>query len=75
MDNDSTGVMVGCWFGAMHGFLGVPDNHHKKLNTENAWSRLEKKLYKLVYKDKEHQSPNISFHKEDNVKTDECNDP
>ena len=30
-DNDSTGVMAGCWFGARFGFLGVPDNHYKKL--------------------------------------------
>jgi ADP-ribosylarginine hydrolase len=38
-DNDSTGVMAGCWFGARFGFLGVPDNHYKKLEYRD---RLEK---------------------------------
>jgi hypothetical protein len=23
--------LAGCWFGARFGFLGVPDNHYKKL--------------------------------------------
>jgi hypothetical protein len=31
--------MAGCWFGARFGFLGVPDNHYKKLEYRD---RLEK---------------------------------
>ena len=28
-DSDSTGVMAGCWYGAMYGFEGVPEGNYK----------------------------------------------
>ena len=28
-DSDSTGVMAGCWYGAMYGFEGVPEENYK----------------------------------------------
>ncbi|XP_052102495.1 ADP-ribosylhydrolase ARH1-like [Mytilus californianus] len=73
-DNDSTGVMAGCWFGAMYGLLGVPDNHHKKLEYRKRLEEAGEKLYKLAHKGKEHQSSSIPCQKEGNGETDACND-
>lgn len=28
-DNDSTGAIGGAWFGALHGFKGVPQKNYK----------------------------------------------
>jgi len=30
-DNDSTGSIAGAWFGALHGFAGVPAKHHERI--------------------------------------------
>lgn len=58
-DNDSTGVMAGCWFGARFGFLGVPDNHYKKLEYRD---RLEKAADVLL-------KSSIKFHEQNDSQT------
>merc|ERR1719189_322072 len=30
-DNDSTGSIAAAWFGAIHGFQGVPPKHHRRV--------------------------------------------
>eukprot|EP00928_Gymnodinium_smaydae_P026127 TRINITY_DN20604_c0_g5_i1.p1 TRINITY_DN20604_c0_g5~~TRINITY_DN20604_c0_g5_i1.p1 ORF type:complete len:453 (-),score=55.68 TRINITY_DN20604_c0_g5_i1:228-1469(-) len=30
-DNDSTGSIAGAWFGALHGYAGVPEKHYKHI--------------------------------------------
>lgn len=72
-DNDSTGVMAGCWFGAMYGFLGVPDNHHKKLEYRKRLEKAGEKLFNLALKGKEQQSI-ISCQTEGNDETEACSD-
>lgn len=73
-DNDSTGVMAGCWFGAMYGFLGVPDNHHKKLEFRKRLEKAGEKLYKMTHSGKEQQSSSIPFQTEGHDKTETCSD-
>ena len=58
-DNDSTGVMAGCWFGARFGFVGVPDNHYKKLEYRD---RLEKAADVLL-------KSSIKYHKQKDSQT------
>ena len=38
-DSDSTGVIAGCWFGALYGYRGVPEGNYRKLEYR---ARLEK---------------------------------
>ncbi|KAJ8319249.1 hypothetical protein KUTeg_004340 [Tegillarca granosa] len=28
-DSDSTGIMAACWYGAIYGYEGVPENNYK----------------------------------------------
>ncbi|CAG2193774.1 unnamed protein product [Mytilus edulis] len=73
-DNDSTGVMAGCWFGAMYGFLGVPNNHHKKLEYRKRLEKAGEKLYKMTHSGKEQQSSTIPCQTEGQDKTETCSD-
>ncbi|XP_072039310.1 ADP-ribosylhydrolase ARH1-like [Amphiura filiformis] len=50
-DNDSTGVMAGCWYGVMHGFEGVPKINYKDLEYRDVLEDLGKELYKLTQKE------------------------
>lgn len=60
-DNDSTGVMIGAWFGALYGFQGVPDNHHQNLEYRKRLKRAGEGLQSL----QEHSMDS------DNIKTPE----
>ena len=46
-DSDSTGAIAGAWFGAMHGFEGVPENNFKRLEYRDRLEKLGKQLYQL----------------------------
>ena len=43
-DSDSTGVIAGACFGAMHGFKGVPDCHHEQLEYRSRLVRVAELL-------------------------------
>lgn len=45
-DSDSTGVMAGAWWGAMHGFEGVPVGNYEKLEYRERLEDLAEKLFK-----------------------------
>lgn len=44
-DNDSTGSIGGCWFGALYGFHGVPKNHFENLEKLKELKELAQKLF------------------------------
>ncbi|EDO33452.1 predicted protein [Nematostella vectensis] len=44
-DSDSTGVMAGAWWGALHGFDGVPVGNYKNLEYRERIENIAKKLY------------------------------
>jgi ADP-ribosylarginine hydrolase len=44
-DSDSTGVMAGAWWGAIHGFEGVPPGNYEKLEYRQRIEDLAKKLF------------------------------
>ncbi|XP_071497275.1 ADP-ribosylhydrolase ARH1-like [Diadema antillarum] len=46
-DNDSTGVMAGCWWGALYGMEGVPKCNYENLEYGNKLEECGEKLYKL----------------------------
>lgn len=50
-DNDSTGIIGGCWFGACYGFKGVPQIHVEGLEKFDVLVSLGEELYKQAKKD------------------------
>ncbi|XP_038047233.1 protein ADP-ribosylarginine hydrolase-like [Patiria miniata] len=48
-DNDSTGAIACCWWGAMYGMEGVPENHYKELEYRSRLEELGEKLYNLSH--------------------------
>ena len=45
-DSDSTGIIAGALYGAMHGFKGVPEGNYKSLEYRDRMEKLAKKLRK-----------------------------
>ncbi|XP_067673624.1 ADP-ribosylhydrolase ARH1-like [Haliotis asinina] len=54
-DNDSTGTIAACWYGAMYGFQGVPEGNYKNLEYRDRLERLAEKLYNLAHTRKDSQ--------------------
>ncbi|KAK6484898.1 protein ADP-ribosylarginine hydrolase-like isoform X1 [Huso huso] len=46
-DSDSTAVIAACWWGAMHGFEGVPGSNHQTLEYRDRLAKLGESLYEL----------------------------
>ncbi|XP_009873419.1 PREDICTED: ADP-ribosylarginine hydrolase, partial [Apaloderma vittatum] len=46
-DSDSTGTIAACWWGAMHGFHGVPPSLHSHLEFRDRLERVAQDLYHL----------------------------
>lgn len=46
-DNDSTGAIAGCWWGAMYGFQGVSANNYKHIEYRNRLEKVAGDLYHL----------------------------
>jgi hypothetical protein len=44
-DNDSTGVLIGAWYGATYGFAGVPVGHYQQLEYHDRMVGLAQALY------------------------------
>ena len=47
-DSDSTGIIAGALYGAMHGFKGVPEGNYKSLEYRDRMEKLAKKIHKTV---------------------------
>ena len=47
-DNDSTGSIAGAWFGALHGFAGVPKNHYEGIEYRSRCDAVGKALDKFA---------------------------
>jgi ADP-ribosylarginine hydrolase len=47
-DNDSTGAIGGAWFGALHGFSGVPLKNYKEVEDNVKLKNLGDKLYEIA---------------------------
>ena len=47
-DNDSTGTIGGCWFGALYGFAGVPKIHYEKMEKIDELVELGKELFGIA---------------------------
>ena len=47
-DSDSTGIIAGALYGAMHGFKGVPEGNYKSLEYRDRMEKLAKKLYSKI---------------------------
>merc|ERR1712232_836271 len=52
-DNDSTGSIASAWFGAIHGFRGIPAKHHRGVEyrgrCEAAGLALERAFQRLIH--------------------------
>jgi len=46
-DNDSTGAIGGAWFGAIHGFNGVPEKNYKEVENNGTLKLLGEKLHAI----------------------------
>ena len=44
-DSDSTGIIAGALYGAMHGFKGVPEGNYKSLEYRDRMEKLANKIY------------------------------
>jgi len=47
-DNDSTGTIGGCWFGALYGFAGVPKSHYEHMEKLSELVTLGKELFSIA---------------------------
>lgn len=47
-DNDSTGAIVGAFYGALYGFENVPDNHHVDLEYRDRLEKVGTQLYTMA---------------------------
>jgi len=50
-DSDSTGIIAGCWFGALYAFTNVNKLHYEELEYFNRLKKLGEKLHKKVWID------------------------
>jgi len=48
-DSDSTGIIAGCWFGALYGFKNVNPLHYKELEYINRIIKLGEDLYEKAW--------------------------
>lgn len=55
-DNDSTGSIAGAWYGALHGFEGVPLRHYQRIEYSGRCDAVGRALYKLSQKQIDQQS-------------------
>ncbi|KAJ8393802.1 hypothetical protein AAFF_G00057170 [Aldrovandia affinis] len=46
-DSDSTGVIAAAWWGAIHGFEGVPGANHERLEYRERLAKLAQNLYEI----------------------------
>ncbi|KAJ8319247.1 hypothetical protein KUTeg_004338 [Tegillarca granosa] len=51
-DSDSTGTMAACWYGAIYGYEGVPENNYKDLEYKDRLEKAGKALYNSQNKTK-----------------------
>jgi ADP-ribosylarginine hydrolase len=51
-DNDSTGAIACAWYGALHGFSGVPKCNYEDLEWKLKLTTAGEMLYKLINKEK-----------------------
>nr|XP_022316670.1 uncharacterized protein LOC111120236 [Crassostrea virginica] len=58
-DSDSTGVMAGCWYGAMYGYKGVPEGNYKNLEYKDRLKEEAKKLYELAQESQKKVAENV----------------
>jgi len=50
-DNDSTGTIGGCWFGALYGLKNIPETHMKDLEKYKELVQMGEELYKIARKE------------------------
>ena len=53
-DSDSSGIIAGACWGAMHGFEGVPKGHYEKLEYADKLVALAKKIFSVDSREKTH---------------------
>ncbi|KAH3863487.1 ADP-ribosylhydrolase ARH1-like [Dreissena polymorpha] len=48
-DSDTTGVIAGCWYGALYGYAGVPERNFKNLEFGTQLREIGKRLYDISH--------------------------
>ena len=48
-DSDTTGIMAGCWYGAMHGYKNIPSNILSTFDDKDKYAKLGKDIYKRYH--------------------------